>query len=319
VDVDSRTDGLAADARALASLEKKLALMRDWVTSVAQGYQTGLYVFGAGGLGKSYTVLRHLDALEANYALFNSRMSGKGLFNALREAPDAVHVLEDMERLTRDRDAQGVLRSALWAQPGRERVVTWTTATGGPERFTFRGGVIVLANRPLADLPELRALATRITVLHLEVSDPELAALIRDMASRGFERDGKPVLEAAKCQDVAEHMIRECRAAGCPLDLRLLTNSYCDFLQWQADRTACQWQDLVTARIREAADHFRHELNSMSQEERKAQKRAVVREILRQTDDHAEQLRLYTERTGTSRADFHRRKAEVKGGEFDIG
>jgi hypothetical protein len=54
----------------------------------------------------------------ANYRLFNSRVTAKGLFKALEKAPDAVHVPEDMGRLTKDRDARGVLRSALWAQPG---------------------------------------------------------------------------------------------------------------------------------------------------------------------------------------------------------
>ena len=47
----------------------------------------------------------------------------------------------------------GVLRSALWSQADRDRVVTWTTKAG-EQRISFRGGVM-LANRPLEDLPEL--------------------------------------------------------------------------------------------------------------------------------------------------------------------
>src|SRR5262249_25482466 len=42
---------------------------------------------------------------------------------------------------------------ALWSQPGHERMVAWTTATDGCQRFTFRGGLILISNRPLADLP----------------------------------------------------------------------------------------------------------------------------------------------------------------------
>src|SRR5262249_18414061 len=148
---------------------------------------TGLYLYGAGGLGKTYHVLQQLEMLEADFRLFNARMTGKGLFQALEKAPDAVHVLEDMERLTQDRDAQGVLRGALWSQPGRPREVTWTTAAGAA-RFVFRGGLILLANRPLADLPELRALATRIAVYRLEVTDAELAAQLRRIAGGGFAR-----------------------------------------------------------------------------------------------------------------------------------
>jgi len=125
-----------------------------------RGFKPGLYLYGSGGVGKSFTILRHLERLEAPHQLFNSRMTAKGLFLALGRAPDLTHVLEDMERLTKDPDAQGVLRSALWSQPGHDRLVTWTTATGGRESFVFRGGLILISNRPLADLPELRALAT---------------------------------------------------------------------------------------------------------------------------------------------------------------
>jgi hypothetical protein len=151
--------GKVSDDGALASLERKLQLVRDRVTAVATGFQTGLYIYGTGGLGKSYTVLRRLDELKTPYKLFNSRMTARGLFRALEKAPDAVHVMEDMERLTKDPDAQGVLRSALWAQEGHDRVVTWTTERDGERHFSFRGGVILLANRPLANLPELKALA----------------------------------------------------------------------------------------------------------------------------------------------------------------
>jgi hypothetical protein len=307
---------LAADPAALASLDKKLALVKDRVTAVAAGYQTGLYLFGGGGIGKSFTVLARLGELQASYRLFNSRITAKGLFRALERAPDAVHVLEDMERLTNDRDAQGVLRSALWAQPGRDRIVTWTTGTGGEESVTFRGGIVLLANRPLATLPELRALATRITVLRLEVTDGEAVSLMLKLAAGGHQVDGKLVLAAEECVKVTQHMILECRAAGCPLDLRLQVNAYSDYLLWESDQSRCGWQDLVTSRVREAAHHFRVELSRLSQEARRAERRRVVAEIVGLTTDPEERIRLYQERTGKSRADFFRRKQELHGGEF---
>jgi hypothetical protein len=136
----SRDDGLAPPIAddPLASLERKLHLVRDRVAGVATGRQTGLYLHGTGGIGKSFTVLGHLDAIKASYKLYNSRMTGKGLFLALSKSPDAVFVLEDMERLTKDRDAQGVLRSALWSQPGHDRTVTWTTAPTCPNSAPWR-------------------------------------------------------------------------------------------------------------------------------------------------------------------------------------
>ena len=305
------------DKEALGTLEKKLHLVRDHVTAVGKGYTTGYYLYGSGGVGKSYTVLRHLESLDVPYQLFNSRMTAKGLFLALHKAPDAIHVLEDMERLTKDPDAQGVLRSALWAQPGHDRLVTWTTATEGPQRFPFRGGLILISNRPLADLPELRALATRIEVHRLEVTDPELAALMRDLAGKGYRLDGKVGIGPEECLLVTEYLLKECRAAGCPLDLRLQQKAFQSYLQFAADCSVSHWEDLVAASVREATCHFRHEQNTTSPEARKAQRRDVIREIIGKESDPKEQVKLYKQRTGTSRADFFRRKQEVESGEFD--
>ena len=303
---------------ALASLEKKLQLLRDLVTAVVKGFKNGLFLYGSGGVGKSFTVLNHLQHLESCYQLYNSRMTGKGLFLTLKHAPDAIHVLEDMERLAKDADAQGVLRTALWAQPGHERVVTWTTATDGTQRFVFRGGLILISNRPLADLPELRALATRIEVHRLDVSDAELEALMRHLAGRGYRQHDKLVIGPEECLEVTEHLLRECRAAGCPLDLRLQQKSLQTYLQWESDWSNCHWRDLVTASVREATHHFRHETNTLSWEGRKMHKRNILREILREVpDDVEEQVKRYRKQAGGSRADFYRRKREVQMGDFD--
>jgi hypothetical protein len=302
---------------AIASFEQKLHLLRDRTAAVALGYQTGLYLYGTGGMGKSYAVLRHLESLDVPYQLFNSRMTPKGLFLALERASDALHVLEDMERLTKDPDAQGVLRSALWAQPGHDRVVTWTTATDGRQRFIFRGGLILISNRPLADLPELRALATRIEVYRLEATEAELAALMREVAAKGYRLDGKVGIGPEECLQVTEHLLKECRSAGCPLDLRLQQKAFRNYLQFAADCSVSHWEDLVAASVREATCHFRHDADTSSPEAKKAHRRNVIREMIRENVGVKKQEEDYMRRTGMSRADFFRRKREVESGEFD--
>src|SRR5919199_8045 len=95
--------GLISEDDLLESLEGKLQLVRDRVRGVAEGFTTGLYLWGEGGTSKSFT--------------------------------------------------------------GEERA-----------EFVFAGGVILVANRPLEDLPELRALGTRITVVHFRPTNEEVAA-----------------------------------------------------------------------------------------------------------------------------------------------
>jgi hypothetical protein len=255
VETSADDEVLARDDQHLQTLDDKLKLVKDRVGAVVRGYDYGLYVYGAGGLGKSFSILGELQELKADFRQFNARMTAKGLFNALQNHSDGVHLLEDMERIVNDRDAQGVLRSALWAQPGKDRVVTWTTATE-PMRFTFRGGIIMVANAPMKAMPELRALATRITVHKFEVTDGEMAAHMRQIASGGFAR-GPLTLEAEQCLEVCACLIRECHAANCPLDLRLLDNSCRDYLYWEATHAyweathaSCHWHDLVATRVR---------------------------------------------------------------------
>jgi hypothetical protein len=303
------------DKHALATLDNKLRLVDDHLRAVVRGYQTGLYLYGASGMGKSFNVIRALEEEGADFLLFNSRMTAKGLFRVLRASPDATHVLEDVERLTCDRDAQGVLRSALWAQPGRERQCTWTT-DDGEHRFEFRGGIVMLANRPLADLPELRALATRIAVHKLDVSDAELAAHMRRVAGEGLKR-GRHQLGPEHCLEVCEFLLGECRAANCPLDLRLLDNSCMDYLQWDANHSRCHWHDLVANRVRQSAHHFRHALSTGTREDRLQAERAVVKEVCRQSESPQDRVRLWRERTGKSEDSYYRRKREVDPGEFD--
>jgi hypothetical protein len=301
----------------LVSLDNKIQLVGDLVTGVAKNFKHGLYLYGDGGIGKSYLVLNKLDELGVPYKLHNSRCTAKGLFTELKAAPDMIHIFEDMERLVKDPDAQGVLRSACWSQPGHERMVTWTTAKDGKVEFPFRGGLILISNRPLTDLPELRAMATRIEVLMFELTEEELTAQMQLLASRGYLVKDKVVIDPATCIEITEFLLSMCRAEGCRLDLRLQQKAFQTYLQWEADETKLNWKDLVRASVNEATQHFRHESNPLPKEERRTQRRNMLRQILEETSDVKEQERRYKEETDGSRADFFRRKREIESGEFD--
>ena len=150
------------DHAALDRFEQRLQLIRDRTRGVAEGWATGFYLWGGGGISKTFTVKEELDRLKAHYVLTNSRLTGRGLFDLLSDYPDSVHVLEDMERMCLDPNAAGVLRSACWGQKGKtpkqhqERLVTWR-AFKTKLQVVFTGGIILVQNCPLDDLPELRA------------------------------------------------------------------------------------------------------------------------------------------------------------------
>jgi hypothetical protein len=241
------------DARPLATLEQKLQLIRDRTRGVAEGYANGMYLWGEGGTSKSFTVEETLKTIGKPYKLSNSRLTAKGLFELLDEHPDVVHVLEDVETLLGDKNAAGVLRSALWGQEGKdgrqERLVCWHIA-GKRREVVFTGGVIMVADCPMDDLPQIRALKTRIPCVRYQATQEEVAALMRKIAAQGH-RHGDYWLPPESCLEVAEEVIARSQRVQRNLDLRLLVNTSKDRLQWENGAAATHWLDLLESRLRE--------------------------------------------------------------------
>lgn len=296
------------DQRYLEQYEAKLQLVRDYVRGVALRYSAGFYLHGAGGISKSFTVLGELEKLGVSFKLFNSRMTGRGLFDTLQQYPDAVHVLEDMERVVNDRDAQGVLRSATWSQKTKEgkqkRVVTWATARG-VDQFVFAGGIIMLSNRPLDDLPELRAIQTRISYLELQVSESEIAALMRKVAGGGFHH-GQQAMTPEECLGVCEFLIGESKSLLCHLDMRLLDNSFRDYLQYRDGHSASDWKTLVAARLHGRQGELLEAPPGRQQE--LEEDLAVMESALREQPTVQAAQEVWCQATGKSRATFFRAK-----------
>ena len=301
------------DRRHLESLDRKLQLIRDRTEGVARGLHTGLHVFGDPGVGKTYTVLEELERLQTPHRLTNSRITGRALFDLLARYPEEIHVLDDVEPLTRDVNGAGVLRAALWGQGRRdllgrlERAITWETHKD-KRSVIFVGGVIMIGNRPLDELPELEALKSRIATIHLQISDREVAAMMRAIASRGY-RLGEFVLSAEECLEVAEFVITESRQLQQSLNLRSLINGLADYLQWTECGAGCHWHDLISSRLRQRPA-IHGEIEGLGIRERKKREELkIAREIM--TLPREDRVRAWTKRTGKSESALYRRLNEL--------
>jgi hypothetical protein len=304
------------DRQHLEQFEMKMQMVRDRTVGVVHGYSTGFFLYGPGGVSKSFTVLQELQQAQAYYRVSNSRMTGRGLFDMLNMYPDAIHVLEDVEQMMSDKNALGVLRSGLWGQQRDgnrgppERCITWTAHRTHLEVY-FTGGIIVISNKPLLDLPELQALKTRIPCMHLQPTDNELRALMRFIAAQGFVH-GVQAMLAQECQEVCEYVITESLSLHRPLDIRLLINSFRDYLQYQEGDSGCHWKDQVAALVRERPTAFQAEVVMGSRAARKEQELAIAREIQETTTDREERRRLWAEKTGKSEQALYRRLADLQ-------
>jgi hypothetical protein len=216
-----------------------------------------------------------------------------------------------------------------------ERWVTWGSSGRRPRehRFLFTGGLIMTANRDLdSTSPELAAVKSRIAYLMLAPTDAEVRALIRHLARQGWDADGHR-LEPHESQDVAEFLIRQSSALQRRLDLRLLENSYADYLLWREGHALSHWHILLATRLRERTTYFRQEVDvagpaptpgpeglreaaaargARRRSQHRQESLRIVKEVLAATSVPAEQLRLWTELSGgASTASFYRWRDEA--------
>ena len=286
----------------LAALDGRLQLIRDRVRGVSEGWQTGFYLFGEGGIGKSFTVLGELDRLGVQHKVVNTRLTAKGLFELLEEYPDHITVLEDCETLLKDKQAAAVLRSALWSNSKEkkqrtERHMIWRTATQQKD-FVYTGGLIFTMNEGIDSCPALRAVKTRIAHLQFQPTPDEVRVKGKELALKGY-RHGKGQLSAAACLEVWGFYIDKCDEQGRNYDLRTLVNGFSDRLQKEQGHAVKDWRDLLDARIKERGA-FGLRDNQLADET------AIALEIHQSAGSAADKERLWHEKTGKGRAAFYR-------------
>jgi len=248
---------------ALASYEKKCATVRDKVRASVYGTKLGTIIWGEGGIGKSFqveTILKQAKQEGIKCITTNSRMSARGLVDITQKHAAAIHHLEDIESLFETKAAFGFLRSLLWGQKDDKgvmrRIGTWEIHQGNKEseiRFEFTGKIIITANCPLDDLPELRALATRILPYHFRASRKELLALMKKMCNEGYRYHGVP-LTPAQCFQVFDYYfanVPENRAH----DIRILEHGFWNHInEVKGVLKETTWQEQFLAEILKGED-----------------------------------------------------------------
>lgn len=302
---------------ALAALNSRLSVVRDRVRGVALGLHTGLYLYGRAGTGKTHAVRRTLDALGVPYHYHDGHLTPMGFFDLLGEQHDRVLVLDDVSSLFGQKVALQLLLAALGNQPddARCRVVKYRRQ-GRDETVRFTGGIIAVSNLELHPAPLLQALKSRVHYLKYDPSDEQVAALLLDIAGRGWPTP-RPLLSPRECRTVAEFLIAESRRLNVRLDIRLLVDKALpDFLQHRSGKTEADWRDLVASTLEEQVVELRHihAAAATTRAGRKKDEQEIVRDILAEFTTRRDQFAAWRERVGKSQRAFERRLAEIKGG-----
>jgi hypothetical protein len=283
----------AEEERLVAEVEAKGRLITEKTKLVIHGHSNGFYVWGEPGTGKSYRTISCLEGEKVPYIFHNTRISGPALAVSLQQNSTAIHLVEDCESLFKDKNAYELLRSALWGQTdasGEQRRWVKYEIHGCSLCFEFFGGIIFTGNRALQDMPEMRALRSRIPAFRFVLTRPQMLALMKKLSLDGFST-AKGKLTAAKCLEIYHFHV-----ANLPpdrlLNLRLLINSFRDRIGLYKLGLEASWPDHVLLAIHESTDYPSTRTEIQRREEE------IALELSQQDLTTEERLRAWTARTG---------------------
>jgi hypothetical protein len=299
------------DLKHLANYERKLQLVKDQTTLCARGYWNGLYVHGSGGIGKSYAILTQLDALGIRPILHNTRLSGPAFFNSIERHSRELHVIEDVEQIFLERTTMSLVRSALWGQKdkkGRQRRIVTYGVHPAERIVVFEGQIIFTGNRPLQDIPELRALATRISVQEVAVTKEELLALMKQICLADYRTD-KGVLPSELCWEVFDALVERWPERKL-YDLRILERCFNARLGAMnlKGQIKSSWEEIVAAEIKGGATQ-----EPITRDERIAQETVIAIDLSRKRLARKELLAEWQRLTCNPTLDtYYRRLRSIK-------
>jgi hypothetical protein len=263
-----------ADRGALDGLARWRALLAARTISVALRYQTGTYVCGRPGTGKTHTVLETLDAEGVPFIYRNASMSANGLWEELEANPEGTLVLDDISNLFTYKRALQVLLAALGGRPGEPRPVSYSVK-GTKKQMMFNGGVVAISNLPLRRDPLAVALSSRVPTLDYEPTDDMIRAFMLESASRGYLDMGP-----GECLEVVAFVIEESYRSEYRLDLRHMVRGWQDRRLWRDGHAAeCEWRDLVRSGMRRISVE---EMGSGGRAEQTRRKREIATRLSEQ-------------------------------------
>ena len=301
------------DLRALADLQNRLAVVRDRVRGVAVHLHTGFYLFGRPGTGKTYTVRRTLKDNDFTHHYQDGHLTPIGLFELLAEQHDRIIVLDDVAELLKNPVALQILLAALGRQPGASNIrIVKYRRQGRNTSVRFSGGLILISNLELHAAPLLEALKSRINYLRYDPTEEEIAALMRDIASRGWASDS-PKITPAEGMEITEFLIHESQQRAYRLDLRLLVDkAFRDYLQHRNGQAETHWKDLIRATLDEQLISLEHTQTApKTREATKQAEHAIIRSIVAEHTDLGDRVDAWMSLTGKSERAYYRRAAEI--------
>ena len=145
-----------SDESILARIRERFTVMDDLVGMSINGKARALVISGPAGVGKSYTVKRHLKHIpDERYTVSTGFIRATGLYRLLynHRGKDQIIIFDDSDTLFLVEDSLNLLKNAL--DTNDDRIISWRAETnmkddaGDPltTEFLFEGSMIFITNK----------------------------------------------------------------------------------------------------------------------------------------------------------------------------
>lgn len=206
----------------------KHQIIHKFTEGLTKDLSDSFVLVGSAGIGKTHTVLSSLKSLRLqenqHFKYLNNYSSPLEFYHLLQRINELqknrVLILDDCEEFLGNQKITGMLRSALWAGTNGKRIINWNSPKAETTSFEFTGKIIFLINSLNLKNGLIRALVSRGFYYHLQLSNEEKIALMREQSKKPYKN-----LNPKDRQKVMDYLAQQGRSSQ-KLTLRSLPLAY---------------------------------------------------------------------------------------------
>lgn len=273
--------------------------MDNYVGMVKTASAYGVIIEGAGGTGKTWRVIKHLQ--DCDYAYTDSFTTPQALYTWMYKNRDKdVLVLDDVANFTNNPKVLAFLKGGLWhVGNNKNRIIHYMTSkplqdsegSFVPSAFVLGARMIIITNKLNQKSSHLQAILTRVNYCFVEIPFEELLHIMEQVAKK--EYDG---LSYEERMEVFWFLREKLSSSTENLSIRTLIKCFQQKVYSNRINKPELWKNLAMVSLL-----------------KKNPALVLVEEILRDESilKEEDRIRLFCEKTGRSRATYYRMKDQI--------
>ena len=204
-------------------IEEIYYVPKSFAKMVAKGNSTGFLLWGRGGLGKTYCVIRAFKEEKIKFVFCSGFSSVLEFYNFLYNHRKDNILFDDVSNLLKSPAILDLLKSALYSPKGK-RIVQYQSTSPRlqvPHLFEFTGTITILVNELRKSNEDLKAVADRILNFELDMDYKTIMKVIFEIIKQPYKN-----LKKEERQMIGKWIQENTSSATQNMNLRLLFKIY---------------------------------------------------------------------------------------------